>query len=260
MSFVDDDLDGESDNSREPFTCIPGSFPTNPQRFRKSLETVMIRDPSPYVIVCMETMTLNLIPDKLVANSQAGAVSKSAQSDFRQPRSLPVANDRDQIVTLRPRPLLWLRKTLACSWCGYLIITPWSPSFKLNCCLIGLVILGTFRQTNVSATKINWHYRFAFMPFYRKTMLLQNHSCILTGWEEGSGLGEALLLGLWGTCFAPLSDWLCPWPGGSYRLWVKNTQGQRVLVWRGRVARHFHRNHKLLSQATGLPSQRIQTA
>ncbi len=204
-------------------------------------------------------MALNLIPEKLTALSQVGAVSGTAQPDFRQPQSHTVATDRDQAVTLRPRPLLWLRKTLTCGWCGYLILTPWSPSFKLDCCLVGLVILGTFRQTTVSASQITWQYRFGFMPFYSRTLRLQNQTCILTGWEERSGLGEALLLGMWAMCIAPLADWLCPWPGGSYRLWVKNSEGKRVLVWRGRVERTFHRNHKLLSQTTGLPSQRMPT-
>ncbi len=205
----------------------------------------------------METTTLNLNAKQLTALSQIGLSTPNARPSLRQPELTPVALGRDQIVTLRPRPLLWLRKTLMCGWCGYLLMTPWTSSFKLDCCLVGLVILGTFRTTTVSGDHIEWSYRFGFLPFYRRQLRLNDQTCIVTGWEERSGLGEALLLGLWGMCFAPLADWLCPWPGGSYRLWVKNSQGRRVLVWRGRVAKTFYRNHKLLSQATGLPSQRV---
>ncbi len=205
----------------------------------------------------METTTLNLNARQLTALSQVGLSTPSAQPDLRRPELTQVALGQDEVVTLRPRPLLWIRKTLMCAWCGYLFVTPWSPSFKLDCCLLGLVILGTFRTTTVSASQIEWRYRFGFLPFYRRHLSLTAQTCILSGWEERSGLGEALLLGLWAMCIAPLADWLCPWPGGSHRLWVKDSQGRRVLVWRGRVAKTFYRNHKLLSEATGLPSQRI---
>lgn len=205
----------------------------------------------------METTTLKVNAPQLMALSQIGMSTPSAQAELRQPESKPAVFGSDQLVTLRPRPLLWLRKSLMCGWCGYLLTTPWTPTFKLDCCLIGLVILGTFRTTLVSAFQIEWHYRFGFLPFYQRHLRVSDQVCILTGWEEQSGLGEALLLGLWAMCFAPLSDWLCPWPGGPYRLWVKNSQGHRVLVWRGRVEKTFYRNHKLLSQSTGLPSQRV---
>lgn len=204
----------------------------------------------------METTTLNLNPAKLTALSHVGTVSGSVQSKLQQPEQIPFASDRDQVVTLRPRPHLWLRKTLFCAWSGYLIIAPWTSSFKLDCCLLALVILGTFRTTTVSANEIAWHYCFGFVPYYSRQLSVKDQTTILTGWEERSGLGEALLLGLWSMGLAPLADWLCPWPGGSYRLWVKNHHDQRVLVWRGRVERTFHRNHKLLSQATRMPSQR----
>ena len=179
-----------------------------------------------------------------------------AQPRIRRIHIKPASVDRDSIVTLRPRPLLWLRKVLVCGWSGYLLISDWPSSVKLDCCLISLLILGTFRTITVSSQQITWTYRLSFLPFYTSQLSLKDQSNIVTGWEERSGLGEALLLGLWSTCVAPLADWLCPWRGGPYRLWVKNTQGTQTLVWRGRVERTFYRNHKLLSQATGLPSQR----
>ncbi|MDB5336253.1 MAG: hypothetical protein JWN70_1872 [Planctomycetaceae bacterium] len=191
----------------------------------------------------------------------ATLASGSTEQDLAHPRIRrinvqPAGTDRDQIVTLRPRPLLWLRKVLACGWSGYLLISPWSSSVRLDCCLLGLIVLGTFRTITVSNQQITWKYRFGFLPFYTSQLNLKDQTSIVTGWEERSGLGEALLLGLWGACVAPLADWLCPWRGGPYRLWVKSTQGVRTLIWRGRVERSFHRNHKLLGQATGLPSQR----
>ena len=162
----------------------------------------------------------------------------------------------DEIVTLRPRPLVWLRKVLVCGWSGFLLVSSWPSPVKLDCCLLSLIVLGTFRTITVSAQQVIWSYQLGFLPFYTSRISLLDQSRIVTSWEERSGLGEALLLGLWGTCVAPLADWLCPWRGGPYRLWVQDRQGMRTLIWRGRVERSFHRNHKLLGQATGMPSVR----
>lgn len=205
----------------------------------------------------MDTTTLNLNAASLSATSQSGSTEQAAQPVLTSSSPPAAKVEQDQTVRLRPRPVLWMRKVLACAWSGYLIISPLDPTTKLDYCLLGLVVLGTFRTTTVSASQIEWRYRFGFIPYHSSRLSLVNQISLLTGWEERSGLGEALLLGLWAACFAPLADWLCPWPGGSYRLWVKNSHGQRVLVWRGRVQRTFHRNHKLLSQVTRLPSQRV---
>jgi hypothetical protein len=204
----------------------------------------------------MET-TLRHSNAALLATLTSGSPAQDlTHPPLRQIDGYPVANDSDQIVTLRPRPLLWLRKLLVCGWSGYLLISPWPSSVKLDLCLLSLVILGTFRTITVSSQQVTWKYRFGFLPFYTGRLALKDQSSIVTGWEERSGLCEALLLGLWGACVAPLADWLCPWRGGPYRLWLKNVQGQQTLVWRGRVEKNFYRNHKLLSQATGFPSHR----
>ncbi len=208
----------------------------------------------------METIFLLPNSNQPVRETSVGIQPGSAQPQIARVDAVSTAVGSDQVVTLRPRPLLWLRKTLVVGWSGYLLIAPWSPSFKLDCCLISLVLLGTFRTTTVSARRITWKYRFGFLPFYTRHLALQDHCQIVTGWEERSGLGEALLLGLWAACVAPLADWLCPWPGGQYRLWVKTPHGKRILVWRGRVGRSYYRNHKLLGQATGLPSFRAPTS
>ena len=168
----------------------------------------------------------------------------------------PPAVEAEQSVTLRPRPLTALRKALVCGWSAFLIVSPWSSSFKLDCCLVSLAILGTFRTTTASQREIIWSYRFAFLPFFSRRLALRDQCSIATGWEERSGLAEAALLGLWSTLIAPLADWLCPWRGGPYRLWLMDSQGKQTLVWRGRVERTYHRNHQLLVAATGLPSRR----
>ncbi len=204
----------------------------------------------------METTLHNSNRDLLATFTSGSTEQDLAQSRLRPFKSQPVEIGQDQIVTLRPRPLNWLRKALVCGWSGYLLISPWPSAVKLDYCLLSLVILGTFRTITVSNRQITWKYRFGFLPFYTSHLGLQDQTAIVTGWEERSGLCEALLLGLWGTCVAPLADWLCPWRSGPYRLWVKNSHGTRTLIWRGRVERSFHLNHKLLVQATGLPSQR----
>lgn len=203
----------------------------------------------------METTLLNS-SGALLASFTSEETSRGPAPIFEQPVQAQPANADEGCVTLRPRPLAAFRKALVCGWSAFLIVSPWSPSFKLDCCLVSLVILGTFRTTTASRQRITWTYRFGFLPFYTRRLALRDQSCVATGWEERSGLAEAALLGLWSTVLAPLADWLCPWRGGPYRLWVMGSDGKQTLVWRGRVERTYHRNHRLLIDATGLPSRR----
>ena len=216
----------------------------------------MILSPPELVVMGMDT-TLRHTNGALLSTLNSRSTDHGlALPRIRRIDTTPTGIDRDQVVTLRPRPLVWLRKLLVCAWSGYLLIAPWPSSLKLDLCLLSVVLFGTFRTITVSSQQITWNYRFGFLPFYTRQLALKDQRTLVTGWEESSGLCEALLLGLWRAFFAPLADWLCPWRGGPYRLWVKNSQGTQTLVWRGRVERSFHRNHKLLSQATGLPSHR----
>jgi hypothetical protein len=160
-------------------------------------------------------------------------------------------------VMLRARSWRWLRKVLAISWSGYLIASNWwAPNSKLVACLLAVAVLGTYRETLISKSKVTWKLWMAFLPVRTRTQTLQDAQCVCSEWEEQGGMIEALMLGSWGLLFAPLSDWLCPWPGGVYKLWIKSQQGTKVLVWRGRSERNFHSNHRLMQSVTGLPSPR----
>lgn len=158
---------------------------------------------------------------------------------------------------LRAQSWRWLRKSLVISWSSYLISSPWwSPNSKLVCCLLAVAILGTYRETLISRTRVTWKLCLMFIPVGKWTCTLQDAQSVCSEYEEQGGMIEALLLGLWGLLLAPLLDWLCPWRGGVFKLWIKGRQGMKILVWRGRSERAFHSNHRLLHAVTGLPGPR----
>ncbi|MDB5389336.1 MAG: hypothetical protein JWM11_4982 [Planctomycetaceae bacterium] len=160
-------------------------------------------------------------------------------------------------VMLRARSMRWLRKLLVISWSGYLIAsTWWAPNSKLLACLLAIALLGTYRETFISNSQITWKLWLGFMLLGTWNCPLQCAQSVCPEWEEQGGMIEALLLGMWGLILAPLMDWLCPWRGGVFKLWIKGPLGMKILVWRGRSVRAFHSNHRLVQTVTGLPGPR----
>ena len=53
-----------------------------------------------------------------------------------------------------------------------------------------------------------------------------------------------------------LLDWLIPWAGGDYKLWLRTKSDQRVLAWQGNGEANFRRNLEILEEVSGLPVTR----
>jgi hypothetical protein len=160
-------------------------------------------------------------------------------------------------VMLRARSFRWVRKLLVICWSGYLIASPWwSSNSKLVACLFAVIALGTYRETFISKSRVTWKLYLSFVKVGTWVCPLENAQKVCSEWEEQGGMIEALLLGLWALLLAPLMDWLCPWRGGVFKLWIQGQQGMKILVWRGRSVRAFHSNHRLLQTVTALPGPR----
>jgi len=170
--------------------------------------------------------------------------------------SFQEVNSMDAVM-LRARSRRWLRKLLVITWSAYLLTSPWwTPNSKLVACLISVIVLGTYRETYISKVSVAWSFCLAFLPVGTWTSSLQGAHCLQSEWEEQGGMIEALMLGLWGLVLAPLIDWLCPWRGGVFQLWIKAENGRKILIWRGRSERAFHSNHRLVQSVTQLPTPR----
>jgi hypothetical protein len=53
-----------------------------------------------------------------------------------------------------------------------------------------------------------------------------------------------------------LMDWLVPWFGGDYKLWLRTVSDERVLAWQGNGEGNFRQNLEILEETTGLPVTR----
>ena len=58
--------------------------------------------------------------------------------------------------------------------------------------------------------------------------------------------------GVWNVLMIWLLDWLIPWAGGDYKLWLRSKSG-RLLAWQGNGEANFRHNLAVLEDATGLP-------
>lgn len=60
-----------------------------------------------------------------------------------------------------------------------------------------------------------------------------------------------MIFGNWWILWQVL-DWMIPWLGGSYKLWLRAASGKRVLAWQGSSDSQFRENLDLLQRRTGL--------
>ena len=60
-----------------------------------------------------------------------------------------------------------------------------------------------------------------------------------------------MIFGNWFVLWTIL-DWMIPWVGGSYKLWLRAGSGKRVLAWQGGSDTQFRENLDLLQRRTGL--------
>jgi hypothetical protein len=69
--------------------------------------------------------------------------------------------------------------------------------------------------------------------------------------EDEFAIGWWWLFGGW-WLWSKALDWLTPWMGGPYKLWLRATSGKRVLAWQGRSEAQFRANLDMLLNRTGL--------
>ena len=122
---------------------------------------------------------------------------------------------------------------------------------------IGLmVVLGTFWSSSIDPLFVHHQLYVVFIPSWKYRISLKGATRLEKEWNEDACLGEVLCLGLYRPVLAGLFDWLLPWSAGDHALWVKQANGQRMLVCRTRSQRNFFRNVKIVQEMTRLPTVR----
>jgi hypothetical protein len=166
----------------------------------------------------------------------------------------------DTTVPLVPQPRIWLRVTILGSltilaWIGP---TPWHA--KIGFPLMVAALVGTFPRPRIHADCFETEWFVVFVPARRRRIPLADVVGIETDVEQQMGMTTGcavmVLFGLENLLMVWLLDWLLPWAGGDYKLWLRPLKGKRVLAWQGRGDNNFRQNQKILEDTTGLPVTR----
>jgi hypothetical protein len=161
---------------------------------------------------------------------------------------------------LVPQPKIWLRLVIlalfvALAWIG---TTPWQS--KLGFCVMVAGFLGTFPRPRISAKYYEREWFAIFVPLGRSRTRLTDLTQIETDLEKSIGMAGGCLVtvvfGIQTLLMVWLLDWLLPWAGGSYKLWLRTKSGRRILAWQGNGESNFQRNMEILQDTLGLPVTR----
>lgn len=158
---------------------------------------------------------------------------------------------------LRPVPRTWLRTLLFAAIivpAALFSDAPWS--MKLPAFVMWAGLIGSYRDARIEAGTFRFGYVVAFVPLPAKRLKLERIVRLGVDTEESLGLGWVLLFGFWNVFITWLLDWLLPWMGGRYRVWLVTAKGRRVLGWQGNSDEAFEENVRRLEGATGLTLER----
>ncbi len=161
---------------------------------------------------------------------------------------------------LTPQPRIWLRAAILVLLVALACIGNSSWLAKGVFCLAMAGLLGTFPRPRVSAEWFEVEWFAAFVPVRVRRVALADAIQIETDLESRMGLDTGILLaffiGLWNVLMIWLVDWLVPWFGGDYKIWLRTGRDQRMLAWQGMGEGHFRRNLDILEDISGLPVTR----
>jgi hypothetical protein len=163
----------------------------------------------------------------------------------------------DETVSLLPEPRIALRLAI---W-GLVIAAPLTgPSVwhaKLGFSVTMALLLGTFPRPQINAKCFRKQWFVAFVPAYlndaRTTDLVRIESGLDDRLEAFGELGSLVMRILRLVHFGWIWDWLFPWLGGDYILWLRTASDERILAWQGNGEDNFRKNLEILEETLQLP-------
>ena len=163
-------------------------------------------------------------------------------------------------TALLPQPKIGLRAAIVAGLTILALIAPAPWHAKLGFCLVAAGLFGSFPRPRINADCFEKEWFAVFVPVRISRMPLADLRQIETGVEErmsaAGGCALMLLFGLENLVMVWLLDWLIPWAGGDYKLWLRTRSGDRVLAWQGNGESNFRQNLEILEEVSGLPVTR----
>jgi hypothetical protein len=163
---------------------------------------------------------------------------------------------KDDYTPLVPQPKVRLRATIVAVLVVLGLIGPSGLVAKLIFCLAMTALFGTFPRCRISRKSYEKEWFIGFVPVGVSHTLLADAKQIETDLEQRMGLTGGCLLSLFvgvqNVLMVWLLDWLIPWAGGDYKLWLRTRAGDRVLAWQGNGEQNFRQNLEIMEDITGL--------
>ena len=158
---------------------------------------------------------------------------------------------------LQPDVRIVIRRVLF----GVLIIpalvasSPWFV--KIVGCAMVAFLTGTYRESRIVGSRFETRMVFLFVRRDYKKFKLDHVVTIETGLEDRAGWGTFFLFGPLYWAASRACDFLLPWVGGEFKLWLRSARGRRLLAWQGNSEDYFQSNLEILQTATGADVERV---
>jgi len=160
-------------------------------------------------------------------------------------------------VSLVPEPRIVLRATIWGLLAALALIGPSVWHAKLGFSVTMALFLGTFPRPQINAKCFRKQWFVAFVPAYlsdaRTADLVRIESGLDDRLEGFGGMGSLVMRIVRLVYLGWLWDWLFPWLGGDYMLWLRTASDERILAWQGNGEANFQQNLEILEETLRLP-------
>ena len=118
------------------------------------------------------------------------------------------------------------------------------------------LLLGTFPKRRVTQRQLEREMIVMFKRAGVKRWPFRRFEAIETDIESRLPIWSAIFLGPLNWIMVRLLDYVVPWFGGTYKIWLRDWDRERTIAWQGNSEADFRANLEVLEEATGLPVQR----
>ena len=117
------------------------------------------------------------------------------------------------------------------------------------------LLLGTFPRYRVNRQELQCEFVLMFCPVHTKSWPFNRFEAIETDLDFQLPFWTIIFFG-WNWLMVKFLDFIVPWMGGSYMIWLRTWKRDRVLAWQGNGDTDFQSNLETLQRVTGLPIER----
>lgn len=157
---------------------------------------------------------------------------------------------------LKPHPRVGLRLGILAVFLLPLILSTVAFPAKVFALVFWTLLIGSYRQAWLREDRFEQQHFLGFVPLKVYKWRLKKLEALGLDTEEPVGclwvfiIGVGMVLTFW------VFDWLFPWMGGRYRIWLLTQSEQRILAWQGNHEETLKETLAQFEQVTGLKCQR----